>query len=334
MYYIGMDIHKKDTQACMKNETGKVLLTGRFPSRPKDLNAFIDKVEAMGSPASFVIESTGFCIPIYDVLVGRGHEVKVAHPLKIKALTAGRAKTDKNDADMLAELLRLNAIPESYIPPVEMRELRELTRFRQSLVRNSTELKNQVHAFLASRGIQTPPEYLSAFSNKHRAWLRSLHLGQVDDLLDILEMLWKKIEKVEDDIERTCPKKEDVTLLKTITGVGAVISNSLVAEICDIERFSSPENLFSYAGIISSVHQSGEKCWTGPITKQGNARIRYLMVEAAYSHVRNAKDSQLTRYYEKKKAEKGTKKAIVATARKLLGIIYHMLKKREAFHAH
>ena len=117
-------------------------MTGRFPSRPKDLNALIDKVEAVGAPSSFVIESTGFSIPIYDVLVSRGHEVKVAHPLKIKALTAGRAKTDKNDAYMLDELLRLNAISESYIPPVELRELRELTRFKQSLVRNSTEMRN------------------------------------------------------------------------------------------------------------------------------------------------------------------------------------------------
>jgi transposase len=88
-----------------------------LPSRPKDLNAFIDKVEEAGGPASFVIGSTGFCIPVYDVIVERGHQIKVAHPLKVKALTAGRAKTDKNDAEMLAKPLRPNAIPEPYILP-------------------------------------------------------------------------------------------------------------------------------------------------------------------------------------------------------------------------
>jgi len=334
MNYIGLDIHKKNTQACMKNETGKVLLTGRFPSRPKDLNAFIDKVEEAGPPASFVIESTGFCIPIYDVIAGRGHQIKVAHPLKVKALTAGRAKTDKNDAEMLAELLRLNAIPESYIPPAELRGLRELTRFRQSMVKNSTEIKNQIHAFLASRGIETPSEHRSPFSSKHQDWLRSLHLSQIDDLLDVYDTLRKKIEKVEGEIERSSQKKDDIELLKTIPGVGEVIANTLVAEICDIQRFSSPENLFSYAGMVSSIHQSGEKGWAGPITKQGNARIRQIVVEAAYSHVRCSKDSDLTRFFERKRSEKGTKKAIVATARKLLGIIYQMLKKREVYHAH
>lgn len=112
MYYIGLDIHKKNTQACMKNEAGKILFTGRFPSKPKVLNSFIDRLEEASPPASFVIGSTGFCVPIYDIIAGRGHQIKVAHPLKVKALTAGRAKTDKNDAEMLAELLRLNAIPD------------------------------------------------------------------------------------------------------------------------------------------------------------------------------------------------------------------------------
>ncbi len=87
------------------------------------------------------------------------------------------------------------------------------------------------------------------------------------------------------------------------------------------------ENLYSYAGMVSSIHQSGEKGWAGPITKQGNARIRYIVVEAAYSHVRCSKESDLTRFFERKSFEKGTKKAIVATARKLLGIVYQMLKK-------
>jgi transposase len=120
----------------MKNEAGKVLLTGHFLSRPKDLNAFIDKVEEAGPSASFVIESTGFCIPIYDVVAGRGHQIKVAHPLKVKALAAGRAKTYKNDAEMLVELLRLDTISESYIPVAGLRELRELTQFRQSMIKN------------------------------------------------------------------------------------------------------------------------------------------------------------------------------------------------------
>jgi transposase len=333
MNYIGLDIHKKNTQACVKNEKGKVLMNVRFLSDVKEINEFLDVVEESG-PASIVMEATGFCMYIYDIIEARGHDVKVAHPLKVKALTAGRAKTDKNDAEMLAELLRLNAIPESYIPPKELRELRELTRFRQSLVRNSRTIKNQIHAILAMRGIKAPPTLRSSFSKKHVKWLRSLDIVQLDDLLDIMELVESKIEKVDEDIRKICLDDEDVQRLKTIPGIGDVIATSFVAEIGDINRFPSSEKLASYAGLTPIVRQSGEKEWTGPISKHGNATLRYLLVEAAYSHVRYAKDSKLTRFFEMKSQAKGTKKAIVATARKMLEVIFYMLKRGEAYHAH
>jgi transposase len=155
MNYIGLDIHKKNTQACVKNDSGKALMNVRFPSTPEGINELLDKIEPLGA-ASVVMEATGFCMYIYDIVEARGYDVKVAHPSKVKALTAGRAKTDKNDAEMLAELLRLDAIPESYIPPKESRELREMTRFRQSLVGRSVDLRNEIHAVLAARGLRPP----------------------------------------------------------------------------------------------------------------------------------------------------------------------------------
>jgi len=333
MNYIGLDIHKKNTQACVKNDMEKVLMNVRFPSDSKDINEFLDKIEPLGA-ASIVMEATGFCMYIYDIIEARGHDVKVAHPFKVKALTAGRAKTDKNDAEMLAELLRLNAIPESYIPPKELRELRELTRFRQSLVRSSASIKNQVHAILAMRGIKTPPPLRSHFSKKHVKWLRSLEIVQLDDFLDIMALIDTKTAKADEDIGRICHDDEDVQRLKTIPGIGDVTATSFVAEIGDIHRFDSPEKLASYAGLIPIVRQSGEKMWAGPISKRGNATLRYLLIEAAYSHVNSSKESKLTRFFERKSQAKGRKKAIVATSRKMLDVIYYMLKRGEAYHAH
>jgi len=333
MNYIGLDIHKKSTQACVMNDSGRVLMNVRFPSNSKDINEFLDKIELLGA-ASIFMEATGFCMYIYDIIEARGHDVKVAHPYKVKALTAGRAKTDKNDAEMLAELLRLNAIPESYIPPKELRELRELTRFRQSLVRNPACIKNQIHAILAMRGIKAPPPLRSHFSKKHVKWLRSLDIVQLDDFLDIMALIDFKIAKADEDIERICHDDEDVQRLKTIPGIGDVTATSFVAEIGDIERFASPEKLASYAGLTPIVRQSGEKEWTGPISKRGNATLRYLLIEAAYSHVNCSKESKLTQFFERKSQAKGSKKAIVATARKMLEVIFYMLKREEVYHAH
>lgn len=334
MNYVGLDIHKKNTQACVKNDSGKTLMNVRFPSIPDGINEFLDKIAPLGA-ASVVMEATGFCMYIYDIVEARGYDVKVAHPSKVKALTAGRAKTDKNDVEVLAELLRLNAIPESYIPPKESRELREMTRFRQSLVGRSVDLRNEIHAVLAARGLRPPTGLRTSFSKKHVRWLRMLRIVQVDDMLDLLELVGSKVAQTEEGIRKMCHEDEDVERLKTIPGVGDVTATSFCAEIGDIARFSSPGKLASYAGLTPLIRQSGEtKGWSGPISKHGNARLRRLLVEASYSHVRYCKDSKLTEFFERKRQAKGTKKAAVATAHKLLEVIYHMLKRKEAYHAH
>jgi hypothetical protein len=147
MNYIGLDIHKKNTQACVKDENGKVIVNERFPSDVVAIKAFLDRLG--GAEAKIVMEATGFYQYIYETIEARGFQVMLAHPLKLKALTAGRAKTDHNDAEMLAELLRINAIPVSYVPPKDIRELRDLTRHRSSLIAESTTLKNKIHAELA-----------------------------------------------------------------------------------------------------------------------------------------------------------------------------------------
>jgi len=133
----------------MMDENGKVIGNERFLSDVRGINAFLDRLG--GTKARIVMEATGFYQYIYNVIETRGFQVVVAHPLKLKALTAGRAKTNKNNAEMLAELLRINAVPESYVFPKDIRELRDLTRRHSSLVSESTTLKNKIHAELANR---------------------------------------------------------------------------------------------------------------------------------------------------------------------------------------
>lgn len=191
MNYIGLDIHKKNTQACMKDEKGNVIVNERFLSDVVAINAFLDRLG--GAEAKIVMEATGFYQYIYETIEARGFDVTLAHPLKLKALTAGRAKTDHNDAEMLAELLRIHAIPASYVPPKDIRELRDLTRHRSSLIAESTTLKNKIHAELAMKGTKPPVEARSSFSKKFVSWLRSLRNSMIDDLLDILEVVQERI---------------------------------------------------------------------------------------------------------------------------------------------
>ena len=332
MYYIGLDIHKKNTQACVKDEAGLIIVNERFLSNIEAINAFIDRLGAV--EAKVVMEATGFYEYIYDVIEARGYRVVLAHPLKLKALTAGRAKNDKNDAEMLAELLRIDAVPASYVPPKEVRELRELTRHRSSLVAESTALKNKIHAELARRGTKAPDGMRSPFTKKYTAWLRSLHIFAIDDLLDILAVVQDRIKLADKRIEEAAKKDEDVRLLETIPGVGHVIATSIKAEAGDLGRFDSSDGLASYAGLSPRTWQSGEKkAVSGRMSKFGNSRLRYMLIEAVHIHVMFC-DSRIAEYYRRKKEQKGSKKAAVAAAKKLLEVMYLMIVRKQAFHAH
>jgi transposase len=186
MYYVGLDIHKKNTQACVKNERGKIVSEASFRSDIPHINSFLDRLGT--AEAKMVMEATGFYEFIYDAIEARGYEVLLAHPMKLRALTVGRAKTDKNDAEMLAELLRIGAVPCSYVPSRDIRHLRDITRHRESLTMQSTMMKNKIHAELARRGIAPPPDARSSFSKAFVRWLRTLGITAVDDNLD---MLWR-----------------------------------------------------------------------------------------------------------------------------------------------
>lgn len=115
----------------MKDETGRVIVNERFLSRVEEIDSFFDRLGE--AEAKVVIEAIGFYEYIYEAIESRSHNVVLAHPLKLRALTAGRTKNDENNTEMLAELLRINAVPASCVPPKDVRELRELTRHRSSL---------------------------------------------------------------------------------------------------------------------------------------------------------------------------------------------------------
>jgi len=157
----------------------------------------------------------------------------------------------------------------------------------------------------------------------------------MDDPLDILEIVREKIKKIDERIRDVSDSDEDIGLLETIPGVGHVVAMAIKAEVGMIGRFRSPDAPASYAGLAPVVRQSGErKAHVGGMSKQGNSRLRYMLTEAVHVHMMYCKGSKLTSFYERKKEEKGSKKATIATAKKLLEVMYQMIVRREVFHAH
>ena len=333
MKYIGLDIHKKDTQACVLDEKGKVILVKRVRTDVSDIGHLFGNIEAGNEKLAVVMEATGFYFWIYDLIVARGHDVKVVHPTKAKLLMKSKSKTDKNDAFMLADLLSIGRLEGIYVPSQEIRDMRDLTRHRESLAKKRGDLKREIIAALDQRGIKVPSEFRTNFTQKYKDWARSLNDFVINEKLDMLDLCQEKIQNVEKLIEQKYGKDEDVQLIRTVPGIGLVTAAVVKAEIGDLSRFKSAENLAAYIGVSPTTSQSGDKTWGGP-TRHGNNRVKHVLIEATLFHYHFCPDSKISSYYLRKKERIGNKKAIVASSRKLLEALYCMISRKETFHAH
>jgi transposase len=321
--YVGLDVHKRVCYGTLIDEEGHIVKRGKVASDKQSLGAFLSGIEG----ATIAMEA-GYCWqPIYDALTEAGHTVKLAHPQRVKAIAEARIKTDKVDSETLAHLLRAGLLPESYVPPKDIRELRDTVRRRAFLVRERAKLMNRIHAELAKRGIEpgTP-----IFTRKGREFLLSLGIDAVSQLLPVMEMLDRQIKVISGSLARMSGEDERTRLLTTIPGVGYYIAALIVAEVGDVRRFGSSERLCSYAGLVPSVRSSGGTVRHGGITKMGSSWMRWALVQAVHVHVQH--DTELSRFYRRLSVRKTRQEAVVATARKMLKVMYWMLLEGEPYH--
>lgn len=329
-YYAGLDIHKKNCQAIICTEKGKTVKQGRIPAEKDKIQDFFSEFKNI----TIAIEACNTWEHIYDLLETDGHKVILAHPLKTRIIAESKIKTDKVDAKILMHLLRTGFLPASYIPSHEIRELRHLVRQRIYLGRYRTKLKNKIYAELLRRGIQYERGGI-IFTGKGKRWLRSLNIPVLDTYLSLLEALLDETTAVERNLRIRSTQYSEVQLLTTIPGIGSYSALIILSEIGNINRFPNEEKLYSYAGVIPSVHQSGEHTYYGHITKRGSKYLRWILTEAVRVHLNWTKkqmmETNISRYYHRLSKKKPENVAAIAAARKLLQIIYHMLKNKDEF---
>jgi len=331
MNYVGLDVHKEYCQAAILDERGKLLSEKRIQTSEQ---GFKQLAKAMDDGSSIVMEASCSFYTPYDFFSGRGYEVRVAHPKNVKAIAASKVKTDRIDARILADLLRADLIPETYVPDRGIRQLRDLLTHRQGLVKMRTEAKNRIHSVLTKRGIRC--ELSDIFGRAGRAWLGSLELDpsgklEIRQSLETIRLLDEQVADVEGGIfayDRSLP---EARLLQTMPGVGRLVSMIMLAEIADIDRFPDEKRLASYAGLTPSVHQSGGVDRRGRITKQGSKMLRTAMIQAAQRAMH--RDTKIRRFYLRMRKRHNGNQAKVAVARKMLCWSYFMLKRGEPFAA-
>jgi transposase len=228
-------------------------------------------------------------------------DVTVAHPKKINQIADTDKKTDRVDAKELARMLRLNSVPESYIPTEEVRETRALVRGRQTLVENRTEYANKVHALLSDHGIT---EDVKPLTEKGRESLRELSLPApfdtlLESYLDLIESLTEEIQKLDETIEERARSLKETQLLMTIPGVSYYTALTIYAELGGINRFDGDKEVVSYVGLNPVIRESGDSRIEGSISKRGSGRVRWLLVQAANTAVHTSNDEYLSRFYDR-----------------------------------
>jgi len=286
--FVGLDVHKHYVMVAAIDATQQVVLTPRKLS----LERFVAWAPEHLQPTDqVVLEATTNAWTLYDQLAPLVQEVKIAHPLLVKLISAARVKTDTRDTLHLARLLAAGLIPQVWVPPAPVRELRVLVAHRQRLVRQRTQAANRLHSVLHAHQIAPPAGRLG--SAGQQAWWDQLALSPVERLrvqqdLTLLQTAERLIFSVDAELTRLStqdPWKELAPFLMQLPGFAVVTSMTVLAAIGDITRFPSAKKLVGYSGLGASVHASGQTHHTGPITKQGRRELRTVLVEAAWSAV-------------------------------------------------
>ena len=331
MAILGIDLHKRESQVAVLPDEP----TADEPlEEVRVSNANLDEIAARYEGSEAVLEATSNYYTIYDRL-SEYLDVTVANPLELSWIAESSQKTDEIDAEKLAELQRADIVPESYVPPEEIRSLRALTRGREHLVEERTKWKNEVHALLDQHGVEYDKKL---FTDSGREFLAELTLADPGDILletylDTIDELTEKIESLRTEIETRAREVPEVELLQTIPGVGALTALQIYAEIGEVERFDRAPELVSYAGLDLSVRESADSRTEGSISKQGNKYLRTAVVQGAWRAVHQGNDQYLGRFYRRLRHQKNKpeKVARVATGRKLLVSIFHMLTREEEY---
>lgn len=361
----GVDVHNKFIVATILSSDG-LKLQDRFETNLEELLRFKDWLKKNGCH-KVALESTGnYWLPIYHVLEGSVNFI-LANAYQIKHIP-GR-KTDMLDSEWIAEICLKNLICPSRIFCRNHRELRSLTRTRESLIKVRTKIKNRVIHELEAACIKLssvlsdvfgksgrhivdgllngmdleeilesiPSRKVKAIKEEIRGVIQlnlsSLQIFLIQSHLDMIDAITKQIAEIDTKIsDQLCTRNDDMRIALSMPGMGFVSASTILAEIGDFRDFSSSDKFAAYCGLVPSVYQSAGKLINGHITKHGSPHIRSMIIEVAHAIIRTRQDTKLKRFFLRIKARRGTKVGVVALARKVLCILHHLLIHQETYH--
>ncbi|HXW33065.1 MAG TPA: IS110 family transposase [Acidimicrobiales bacterium] len=323
--YVGIDLHRRRSVIVRVSAKGEKLATYRLENSPELIAGAIKEA---GPGPEVVLEATFGYYWLVDLLEEMGASIHLAHPSGLRWENR-RVKNDERDALELVKLLRLGELPEAWIPPRHIRELREMVRYRAKLVRLRSGLKAQVHSVMAKNGVL--PSRYDMFGPGGNAQLDSLVLpdaysSRIGSLRDLIDLYDREVMITERDIHILLKDDPGYNTVQQIPGIGRVLGAIFVAEIGDVGRFASAEGLCSWAGLTPKHRESDVKVVRGRITKMGSRLVRWAAIEAT---AKGRGTEKIRSNYSRIAKRRGGAKAHVAVARQVLTLVYYGLRDGE-----
>jgi transposase len=282
-----------------------------------------------------VIESTTNAWHVYDLLEPLAERVVVANPIEVKQIANARVKTDIRDTLILARLLAANLVPEVWVPPLHVREMRQLLSQRRQLVETHTQIVNRMHSVAHRHHLQH--ERGKRFNEKTTGWQKDRRLSSLEQFQLELEMenlgyIEKQIERISQAVRKMCHQKpwtDDMLYLMQLPGFGVITAMTVLSAIGDVQRFETPKHLTSYSGLTPGLEQSGTKNRGKGVTKAGRRELRWALVEAAQMAVKS--DPLWKSRFQQMQKRMHRNQAIVAVARRLLELVWYVLTRRQPY---
>ena len=330
MLYAGVDTHKKYSKVVVTDTTGDRIAEA---SLPNDLTSFQEFFSQSTEPVKAVVEAGRTWGVIYDLLESIGVTPVLANPLKTRAIAEAKIKTDTIDARTLADLLRADLIPLVHVPSGEVRSQKNLLRQRLWLVGLRTMVKNRIHHILDRNHVNLTP-CSDIFGTAGRHLLDKVEITATDNLLlkahlELLDNIQDQIKDAEQWISQALSQHPGMAIVRTIPGLGKILSALVALEVDNIHRFSHPGKLCAYAGLVPSTYASGGKVRHGHLIPSCNRWLRWAYVEAAWIAQRTS--PYCHNYFERIKRRKGANSANTALARRLCEITWYCLKENRVY---
>jgi len=334
IHYIGLDVHKKTVSYCIKTAAGQIVRQGRLEASRPALRAW---AEGLRVPWHGAMESTLFSAWIYDTLKPYAEKLVMGHPARMKAISAGKKKSDAIDASTIADLLRCNLLPTCYVLPPELRDLRRLLRYRNLVVQESVRMQNKMAGLLMESGTAFEKDKLHG-KKYFTQLLKSLE-EVPESVKDLLRMSRSSLEMFQSTqkqlVERLLSEpalEQRLERLLSIRAVGPITALTWALEIADPHRFASIADAVSYCGLTAAFRSSAGKQQRGPISKQRNAWLQSVLIEAAKLAPRW--NPQLAALHAHELERGHANRATLQVARKLVAYLLAVDKSGQPFQVH